>query len=70
MVRDDRIGATVVLCDHEFIVATFDYEAEQLGTTANELALERAEAVREAMIMYRDQFSARSLIRRVVSFNE
>jgi small-conductance mechanosensitive channel len=63
LVRDDRIGATVVLCDTEFVVATFDYEARRFGLAADDLARQRAEIIRQAMIQYREDFSARSLIR-------
>jgi small-conductance mechanosensitive channel len=63
IVRDDRIGATVVLCGGDYIVATFDFEAAELGTTPEDLALRRAEIIRQAIIEYREDFSARSLIR-------
>jgi small-conductance mechanosensitive channel len=63
LLRDDRIGATIVMCGEEFVVATFDYEAEQFGTTAEKLARKRADAVRQAMISYREDVNARTLIR-------
>ena len=63
VIRDDRVGATLVVCDTQFVVAAWDYEAAQLGTTADRLAEQRAEIIRLAMIRYREDFSARSLIR-------
>jgi small-conductance mechanosensitive channel len=63
VVRDDRIKATLVLCDNQFIVASWDYEAEVRNSTANEIAEHRAEVIRQAIIEYREDFSFRSTIR-------
>jgi small-conductance mechanosensitive channel len=63
IVRDDRIKATLVLCDNQFLVASWDYEAEARDTTANEIAEHRAEIIRQAIIEYREDFSFRSIIR-------
>lgn len=63
VVRDDRIGATVVMGASRFIIAAWDYEAEALGQTANDLAEERAEIIREAIVRYRRDSNSASVIR-------
>jgi len=63
LVRDDRVNATVILSGREFVTAVWDYEAAALGTTSAELAAQRLAAISQAIVDYRSDFSAKSLIK-------
>jgi len=63
LLRDDRIQATLIMCDNFLIGAVWDYEAEVAGMKAEDLAGERMERIRQAIVDYRTDFSAKSLIR-------
>jgi small-conductance mechanosensitive channel len=63
LIRDDRIGATLIMAKRLFLGAVWDYEADELGVTTEELAAQRLEIIRQAITDYRSDFSARSLIR-------
>jgi small-conductance mechanosensitive channel len=63
LVRDDRVMATAIVSDHQYVSAVWDYEAEVLGKTTEELATQRLEIIRQAVIEYRNDYSATSLIK-------
>jgi len=63
LVRDDRVMATAIVSGHQYVSAVWDYEAEVLGKTTEELATERLEIIRQALIEYRSDYSATTLIR-------
>jgi len=63
VLKDDRIQASLLMCGNYFIGAVWEYEAKATGVTSDELAEQRMEIIRQAVIDYRDDFSARSLIR-------
>jgi len=66
LLEDDRIKAVLIMCDNLMIGSVWDYEAEGLGTTSSEIAGQRLEAIREAIIEYRQDFSARALIKSTI----
>jgi small-conductance mechanosensitive channel len=63
LVRDDRLMATVIVSDLQYVSAVWDYEAEVLDKTADELAAKRLEIIRQAVIEYRSDYSAATLIK-------
>jgi small-conductance mechanosensitive channel len=63
LVRDDRVMATAIVSGRQYVSAVWDYEAEVLGKTTEELATERLEIIRQALIEYRNDYSATTLIR-------
>jgi len=63
LIRDERIEATLIMAKRLFLGAVWDYEADELGITTEELATQRLEIIRQAITDYRSDFSARSLIR-------
>jgi small-conductance mechanosensitive channel len=65
-VKDERIKATLLLCDRVFLGAVWEYEAEALGVSEAELANERLEIIRQAIIDYRSDFSSGSIIKAVI----
>ena len=66
IIGDERIKATLIMCGRVFIGAVWDYEAEALGVAKEELAEERLEIIRQAMIDYRHDFSSKSIIMAIV----
>jgi len=66
IVKDERIKATLLLCDRVFLGAVWEYEAEALGVSEAELANERLEIIRQAIIDYRSDFSSGSIIKAVI----
>jgi small-conductance mechanosensitive channel len=65
-VKDERIKATLLLCGRVFLGAVWEYEAEALGVSEAELANERLEIIRQAIIDYRSDFSSGSIIKAVI----
>lgn len=63
LVRDDRVMATAIVSGRQYVSAVWDYEAEVLGRSTEELATERLEIIRQAVIDYRSDYSATTLIR-------
>ena len=63
LVRDDRVKATAIVSGRNYVTAVWDYEAEVLKTTTAALAAERLDLIRQAVVDYRNDFSARALIR-------
>lgn len=62
ILTDDRINATLLMCKDDLIAAVFEYEAVAMGMTADELAQQRIETIRQAVIDYRQDVSGRALI--------
>ncbi|RKZ13554.1 mechanosensitive ion channel family protein [bacterium] len=63
LVRDERIKATLIMAGRGFLGAVWDYEAEGLDVSTDELAAQRMEIIRQAIIDFRYDYSAKSLIR-------
>ena len=63
LVRDDRVMATAIVSDRQYVSAIWDYEAEVLGKTTEELATKRLEIIRQAVMEYRSDYSATTLIK-------
>jgi small-conductance mechanosensitive channel len=66
IVKDERIKATLLMCDRVVLGAVWEYEAEALGVSEAELAKERLEIIRQAIIDYRSDFSSGSIIKAVI----
>ncbi len=66
LVKDERIKATLIMCDREFLGAVWEYEAMALGVSEAELAEERMENIRQAIIDYRSDFSSGSIIKAII----
>ena len=66
MIKDERIRATLLMCEGEFLGAVWEYEAEALGVSEADLAAERLEIIRQAIIDYRSDFSSGSIIKAVI----
>ncbi len=49
-IQDDRIQGTVLMCGRTVIGVVWEYEAEALGVETDELAQERLEIIRQAII--------------------
>jgi len=62
-VRDDRVKATMIMSRTVYISAVWDYESDILGIDNQELAEQRLEAIRQAIVDYRKDISARSIIK-------
>jgi small-conductance mechanosensitive channel len=62
LIRDERIQATLIMGGRLFLDAVWDYEAADLGVTAEDLAAQRLDIIRQAITDYRSDFSTRSLI--------
>jgi len=63
VLKDDRINASLIMCGNYMVCAVWEYEAAARGTTSDDLADEWLEIIRQAVVDYRADFSARSLIR-------
>jgi len=63
VLKDERIQASLLMCDNYLIGAVWEYEAQAVGLTSDELAEQRMEIIRQAIIDYRGDFSTKSLIR-------
>jgi len=66
LVQDNRIQATLLMCDNMLLGAVWNYEAEAVGSTPEAIASERLEIIRQAIIDYRNDFSVRSLIKSAI----
>ncbi len=66
IVRDERITATLLMCDRVFLGAVWEYEAAALGVSEADLAAERLEIIREAIKAYRRDFSSGSVIKAII----
>ena len=62
-VRDDRVKAILIMSGKVYIGAVWDYEADDLGIEHQELADQRLEVIRQAIVDYRENISVRSIIR-------
>ncbi len=65
-IKDDRIQGTLLMCGREYLGAVWEIEAKALGVTDTELAEERIEIIRQAIIDYRSDFSSGSIIKAVI----
>jgi len=65
-VHDNRIKGTLLMCGKVVLGSVWDYEAEALGMEPNELAQQRLEIIRQAMVDYRHDFSSGSIIKAVI----
>ena len=63
LMRDDRVMATGIVNNLKYVTAIFDHEAEVLNTNTAELAAKRLEIIRQAIIEYRSDYSATTLIK-------
>lgn len=62
-VRDDRVQATLIMCQNEFIGSVWDYEAAAAGVTTDRLVNERLSIIREAIVRYRNDLQPRAIVR-------
>ena len=63
VLEDDRIQANLLMSGNVLLGVVWDYEAEAMGMTSNELAAQRIEIIRQAVIDYRQDFSTRAIIK-------
>jgi len=66
VVNDERITASLIMCGRVFLGAVWEYEAEALGVNAEDLANERMEIIRAAIVDYRNDFSSGSMIKGII----
>ncbi|MFT7699883.1 MAG: small-conductance mechanosensitive channel, partial [Candidatus Krumholzibacteriia bacterium] len=66
IVRDERVTATLIMCDRVFLAAVWAYEAEAMNLSQEELATERMEIIRDALKQYRNDFSSGSMITAII----
>lgn len=62
LIKDERVTATLLMCDRVYLGAVWSYEAEALGISEATLAEERLEIIRQAIDDYRHDFSSHSII--------